>query len=411
VAPERSDDTQLGSRVRMGAATAVLVALGGFAAAAPARAGTGGAVFTPEPKLARIACVKECGPKGRIQGGSAVRITGSNLAGVTKIVFKGARSTADDKAVTVKAAGNGAITAPVPIQAQSGPVEAWTGESGVHSDPSRPIRILPPPPPESHADLSPAPGPADAGAPPLETATSASRWFYGAQRGVVFSLRLGGDHPAAVDVNLIRVSDGSMVQTWNLQNVAPGEVRTVSWNGVTAGVLQPEDRYAFRAVVHDGAVTARNASADDPNRDAFDFRQHFFPVRGHHDFGEAGARFGAARSGHTHQGQDVMAACGTRLVAAQGGIVKHTAFHSAAGYYIVIRGLDGIDNAYMHLAGPTPFREGDKVFTGQQIGVVGDTGDASACHLHFEIWTKPGWYDGGKPIDPLPSLQAWDAFS
>ena len=22
------------------------------------------------------------------------------------------------------------------------------------------------------------------------------------------------------------------------------------------------------------------------------------------------------------------------------------------------------------------------------------TGDASACHLHFEIWTAPGWYAG-----------------
>jgi murein DD-endopeptidase MepM/ murein hydrolase activator NlpD len=55
--------------------------------------------------------------------------------------------------------------------------------------------------------------------------------------------------------------------------------------------------------------------------------------------------------------------------------------------------------------------EGDQVFTGQQIGVVGDTGDASACHLHFEIWTAPGWYDGGHVIDPLPSLQAWDLFS
>jgi murein DD-endopeptidase MepM/ murein hydrolase activator NlpD len=42
---------------------------------------------------------------------------------------------------------------------------------------------------------------------------------------------------------------------------------------------------------------------------------------------------------------------------------------------------------------------------------VGDTGDASACHLHFEIWTAPGWYDGGHVIDPLASLQAWDSFS
>ena len=40
--------------------------------------------------------------------------------------------------------------------------------------------------------------------------------------------------------------------------------------------------------------------------------------------------------------------------------------------------VDGTDNAYMHLAQPSPFDEGDKVFTGPQIGVVGDTGDATA---------------------------------
>ena len=79
--------------------------------------------------------------------------------------------------------------------------------------------------------------------------------------------------------------------------------------------------------------------------------------------------------------------------------------------HVVIHGLDGTDNSYMHLAQPSPFRQGDKVFTGQQIGVVGETGDATACHLHFEIWTAPGWYNGGKAVDPLPSLQAWDAFS
>jgi hypothetical protein len=33
------------------------------------------------------------------------------------------------------------------------------------------------------------------------------------------------------------------------------------------------------------------------------------------------------------------------------------------------------------------------------------------CHLHFEQWTSPGWYDGGRPIDPLPDLKRWDRTS
>jgi murein DD-endopeptidase MepM/ murein hydrolase activator NlpD len=60
---------------------------------------------------------------------------------------------------------------------------------------------------------------------------------------------------------------------------------------------------------------------------------------------------------------------------------------------------------------PSPFAPGDHLTTGEIIGNVGDTGDATACHLHFEMWSAPGWYNGGHPFDPLPSLQQWDAYS
>jgi murein DD-endopeptidase MepM/ murein hydrolase activator NlpD len=107
-----------------------------------------------------------------------------------------------------------------------------------------------------------------------------------------------------------------------------------------------------------------------------------------------------------------MARCGTRLVAARGGVVKFSGYHSAAGNYIVID-LDGddTDQAYMHLHQPSPHSDGDRVYTNQQIGEVGTTGSSTACHLHFEMWSKPGWYTGGAAFDPLPFLKAWDLYS
>jgi murein DD-endopeptidase MepM/ murein hydrolase activator NlpD len=70
-----------------------------------------------------------------------------------------------------------------------------------------------------------------------------------------------------------------------------------------------------------------------------------------------------------------------------------------------------VDYGYMHLRAPALVKEGERVRTGQVIGYVGDTGDASACHLHMELWTAPGWYAGGHPYDPLPSLHSWDRTS
>ena len=62
----------------------------------------------------------------------------------------------------------------------------------------------------------------------------------------------------------------------------------------------------------------------------------------------------------------------------------------------------------MHLQKPSWARVGTPLSPGQQIGQVGETGNAQGCHLHFELWTAPGWYNGGAPYDPLGALRAWE---
>jgi len=131
-----------------------------------------------------------------------------------------------------------------------------------------------------------------------------------------------------------------------------------------------------------------------------------FPIVGKHRYGTETNRFGGGRG---HQGQDVFADCGTPVVAALPGEVQIAKYHSRAGNYVVIHADDGTSQAYMHLRQPALVSRGDRVVAGQQLGEVGDTGRASGCHLHFEFWTAPGWYEGGSPIDPLSMLRRWDA--
>jgi murein DD-endopeptidase MepM/ murein hydrolase activator NlpD len=137
-----------------------------------------------------------------------------------------------------------------------------------------------------------------------------------------------------------------------------------------------------------------------------------FPVQGAYTLGGDDARFGAGRTGHTHQGQDILAAAGTPIVTPRTGFVTWRAFQkSGAGHYVVVRGDDGRDYVFMHMLDDSvAVQKGQAVTAGQQLGAVGSTGRSSGPHLHFEIWPG-GWYSSkaSQPIDPLPDLLAWAA--
>jgi murein DD-endopeptidase MepM/ murein hydrolase activator NlpD len=139
-------------------------------------------------------------------------------------------------------------------------------------------------------------------------------------------------------------------------------------------------------------------------------RAHIFPVRGPHGVRGPIGEFGAPRSGgRIHEGFDVLASCGTELVAARVGKVVRRGHDSALyGFYVLIHGRGERRNyLYAYLRGPTLVHRGQIVRTGQRIGAVGRTGNARTvgCMLHFELRV------GGRPIDPEPALRRWDRFS
>lgn len=106
--------------------------------------------------------------------------------------------------------------------------------------------------------------------------------------------------------------------------------------------------------------------------------------------------WGAPRDGHTHQGVDMMAGYGTPLVAITSGTITYAAYDGSGGNMIFLSGDDG--NAYWYMHNQKNLVTGGHVSTGQQIGTVGDTGNAAGTpHLHFEF--HPG---GGGAVNPYP---------
>lgn len=355
----------------------------GAAAAAP----SGGVGVPGAARIVGVRCVATdaagCPKGGGLARGGKVRVIGQELQATKALIFRGGRGERDNVSVNPQHVRGGHFEAPVPRKARSGSLVAVSA-LGLRARSPRPIRVQ-------------APG----RAPSRDTAPRDKFFFAGRRRPV---LTFDAGRQTTVIVQVTRERDGAVVRRWRVEATA-GRNR-VRWDGRTSKGPARSDHYRFGLVGSTPATVA--LAAQDAAH--FSFYDHIFPIRGRHNFGRTDANgFGGGRG---HKGQDVFASCGTTLAAARGGRVKYAGYHRAAGYYVVITGRSSdADYVYMHMRSPARVRSGERVFTGQAIGEVGDTGNASGCHLHFELWTAPGWYSGGRPVDPLPRLREWDSYS
>ena len=90
------------------------------------------------------------------------------------------------------------------------------------------------------------------------------------------------------------------------------------------------------------------------------------------------------RWGRTHEGVDMGASTGTAVYASDGGTVVRAGVYGGYGNCIDIQHEDGWISRYGHLSA-YGVKVGDKVYQGQYIGAVGNTGRSTGPHLHFEI--------------------------
>ena len=115
------------------------------------------------------------------------------------------------------------------------------------------------------------------------------------------------------------------------------------------------------------------------------------------------------RWGTMHAGLDFAAPIGTPIYAAADGVVvegKERYNVSGFGSWIWLDCQDSVgkDFIYGHVKHDGILvKAGDRVRAGQQIGVVGNEGESTGPHCHFEVWGSPGRL-GGAHQDPAPYL-------
>lgn len=90
------------------------------------------------------------------------------------------------------------------------------------------------------------------------------------------------------------------------------------------------------------------------------------------------------KAGEFHWGLDFSASCGTRVHAADAGVVRAVGWHQwGGGNRVELDHGYGLITTYNHLEG-IGVRTGQSVQAGETIATVGTTGASTGCHLHFE---------------------------
>jgi murein DD-endopeptidase MepM/ murein hydrolase activator NlpD len=370
---------------------ALCVSAGSALAAGSGGVGGGGGVGAPKPaKVTDVRCLSSCAGIRTATAGSKVQLDGKHLGDTRRVSFTGERGRMEARADDVS---EGSVTAKVPEGAATGRPRA-VDDLGNATPSERRLEIV------AKSEIPDTAGfkLAEASAKPRTS------YYYGKHKpSITYMFR--GEANTDVRIEVVDRDHNTTVATWIEEGQEPYAENRASWSGRTDdGKLAKDGDYRFRV------GSASSGAVETTDEAKFAYHGHKFPLPAHHTYGDG---VGAPRSGHVHEGQDVMAKCGKKIVAARGGRVQTRDFQSLAGNYLVIDGKrDGQDYFYAHLKRRSPLKEGERVRTGERIGVVGQTGDATACHLHFEIWSAPGWYEGGHfERSVTKQLKRWDSWS
>ncbi len=104
-----------------------------------------------------------------------------------------------------------------------------------------------------------------------------------------------------------------------------------------------------------------------------------------------------------HWAIDIAAQYGSKVVAAAAGKVTFAGWkNNGGGWQVWISHGGNLYTTYNHMSAIT-VAAGEYVGRGHQVGRIGQSGDATGPHLHFEVWVGPIW-NGGQRMNPLNYL-------
>jgi murein DD-endopeptidase MepM/ murein hydrolase activator NlpD len=104
------------------------------------------------------------------------------------------------------------------------------------------------------------------------------------------------------------------------------------------------------------------------------------------------------RWGVLHAGIDIANAIGTPIYAVADGVVIDAGPTAGYGAWVKIRHADGTVTLYGHV-NTWLVSKGDRVLAGDQIATIGNRGNSTGPHCHFEVLVN-----GTNRIDPVPWL-------
>lgn len=214
----------------------------------------------------------------------------------------------------------------------------------------------------------------------------------GPARGRVLMGAMAAGAAAAAAHSATHTSDHSRAETVLAADTATmnGAPASTSARGMQMVAVQP----AANVAVHNAELAKGVAFAQERAQREARLQQPLFvmPTKGIFTSG-----FGY-RWGVLHAGIDLANSIGTPIRAVSDGVVIDAGPTAGYGMWVKLRHADGTVTLYGHV-NTTMVGVGQRVMAGDQIATMGNRGNSTGPHLHFEVLLG-----GTQRVDPVPWL-------